>query len=128
MSDNLSDKANLANKRLAKEQVKKLLTGILRNGGDILFTAYAEKRMLERGITTPTVINVLERGKVFDGEEYFHEGFRQWRYRIETTRYRVVITFQIKNEVIVINAIDFTPHLIENVVSADNKAKKKGDR
>ena len=111
--DNLSDKANLAEKRLSKEQVRKLLTHILKSSGDISFTDYAEKRMLERGITVQTVVNVLERGKVYDGEEYHYGSYRQWRYRVETTRYRIVVTFQIKDEVLVINAIDFKGHLAE---------------
>ena len=101
----------MTDKRLAKEQVRKRIAQILNQGGEIQVTEYCERRMLERGITTSTVINVLERGKVFDGEEYIHDGFLQWRYRVETVRYRVVITFMVENEIIIINAIDFTPHL-----------------
>lgn len=123
MTDNLSNKGNLADKRLGKEQVRKLLSSLLNSGGDVQFTEYAEKRMLERGISAQTVMNVLERGKVCDGEKYVHEEADQWRYRVETIRYRVVVTFQVKNEVIVINAIDFKPHLASNVVSL-----KKGDK
>ncbi len=102
---------NLSGKRLAKEQVRKLIAHILRNGGNLRFTAYCEKRMLERGITAPTVVNVLDRGVVKDAEEYTQGGYTQWRYRIETSRYRVVITFEVSDEVIVINAIDFKSHL-----------------
>ena len=94
-------------KRMPKEQVRKLLTRILSSGGAVQFTGYCEQRMLERSITAPTVINVLERGTVRDAEEYTHEGFVQWRYRVETTRYRMVVTFEEKDEIIVINAIDF---------------------
>ncbi len=112
--------ANLSGKRLAKEQVRKLLTRILQNGGDLRFTDYCEKRTLERGITTQTIINVLDRGIVRDAEEYLHAGDVQWRYRVETKRYRVVVTFEIENEAIVVNAIDFTPHLAGGI-------KKKGD-
>ena len=99
----------LSKTRLAKEQVRKILSRILRDGGDIQFTDYCEKRMLERNITAPTIINVLERGIVFDGEEYHHADDVQWRYRVETKRYRVVVSFEVENEVIVINAIDFQP-------------------
>jgi hypothetical protein len=56
---------------------------------------------------------VLERGKVSDGEEYHHGSFRQWRYRVETNRYRIVVTSQVEDEVIVINTIDFKGHLSE---------------
>lgn len=101
----------LSGKRLAKEQVRKLLTNILHHGGDLRFTEYCEKRMLERDISVTTVINVLERGIVMDAEEYTHGEYIQWRYRVETQRYRVVVTFEIENEAIVINAIDFAPHL-----------------
>src|SRR3989344_3214202 len=100
---------------MAKGEVRKLLTHIL-NGGDIQFTEYAEKRMLERGITAQTVLNVLSRGVVKEGEEHFFEGDFQWRYRVETKRYRVVVSFEIENEVIVINAIDFTPHLVDEKI------------
>lgn len=122
LMDNLSDKDNLADKRLSKEQVRKLLTRILKGSGDIQFTSYAERRMLERGITAQTVVNVLERGKVRDGEAYHHQDYRQWRYRVETDRYRVVVTFQVSDEIIVINAIDFKVHLISSVTRL-----KKGD-
>ena len=101
----------LSNKRLAKEQVRKLLTRILHGGGNLRFTDYCEKRMLERGITAPTVVNILDRGIVKDAEEYVHGEYIQWRYRVETNRYRVVVTFEVENEVVVINTIDFTPHL-----------------
>lgn len=111
VKDKLSKSNKISEKRLGKGEVRKLLSQILNKGGDIEFTFYAEKRMQERGITAPTVINVLQRGKVFDGEEYTHEGFVQWRYRVETTRYRIVVTFQVETQVIVINAIDFKSHL-----------------
>lgn len=35
-------------KRMAKEQVRKLLTRILSGGAAVQFTEYCEKRMLER--------------------------------------------------------------------------------
>lgn len=102
---------DLAIKRMGKEQVRKLLSRILSTGGAVIFTEYCEKRMSERGITVPTAVNVLERGIVHDGEEYTHEGFDQWRYRVETARYRVVVTFEVKEFVIVVNAIDLKPEL-----------------
>lgn len=68
--DNLTGRVILTDKRLSKSQVRNLLNNILRNGGDVEFTEYCQKRMLERGITAPTVINVFERGIVQDGEEY----------------------------------------------------------
>jgi hypothetical protein len=108
--DNLTKNDNFA-KRMSKEQVKKLILHILNAGGDIRFTDYCEKRMLERGITAPTIINVLSRGIVQDGEEYLFSGDSQWRYRVETVRYRAVVAFEMADEVIVINAIDFAPHL-----------------
>ena len=107
--------------------MKKRLSRILKSGGDIQFTGYAEKRMLERGITALTVINVLERGKVFDGEEYTHAGGIQWRYRVETIRYRVVVTFQVENEAIVINAIDVTPRLTDHIAPIRGTVKKGDD-
>ena len=102
---------NLSGKRLAKEQVRKLLTRILHHGGDLRFTEYCEKRMLERGISAATVVNILDRGTVKDAEEYSHGGYSQWRYRVETNRYRVVVTFEVESSAIVINAMDFAPHL-----------------
>lgn len=121
--DNLSDKEKLSDKRMVKEQVKKLLARILSSGGEVRFTAYCEKRMLERGITSPTLINVLQRGMVKDGEEYIYEGDIQWRYRVETKRYRAVVTFEVETEVIVVNAIDFTPHLTENITEIKKGGK-----
>jgi hypothetical protein len=76
--DNLSDKDKLSDKRMAKEQVKKLLARILSNGGEIRFTEYCEKRMLERGITTPTIINVLRRGIVLDYDKKMHQVRTSW--------------------------------------------------
>lgn len=93
-------------KRRAKEQARKTLTMLLSRGGELRFTSYCEMRMKERGITTPTVINVLQRGVVCDPEEYTFSGGIHWRYRVETHHYRVVVTFESENEVVVINAID----------------------
>lgn len=123
VTDKISKSANLSDKRMAKEQVRKLITKILREGGAIRFTDYAEKRMLERGITSVTVVNVLERGLVSDGEEYVFENSTQWRYRVETTRYRVVTAFDVENEILIINAIDFRPYLSGNAIPA-----KKGNK
>lgn len=111
-------------KRMAREQVRKLLSKILQSGGDILFTDYCERRMLERGITAVTIINTLDRGMVRDAEEYTHEGAVQWRYRVETDRYRAVVTFEIETQVIVVNAIDFKIHL----ASPNNRSVKGGKK
>ena len=92
--------------RLEKGQVRKLLSEVLKSG-HIRMTDYCERRMLERGISSVMLINVLERGRVKDGEEYTFHGLSQWRYRVETQRYRAIIAFEIENEVLVINAIDF---------------------
>jgi len=121
--DNLSGKDKLSDKRMTKEQVKKLLARILSSGGEVRFTEYCEKRMLERGITSPTIINVLQRGIVQNGEEYLFGGDLQWRYRVETKRYRAVVTFEVETEIIVVNAIDFTPHFTGNIATI----KKKGE-
>ena len=50
----------MAGKRLAKEQVRKLLTRIINDGCDLRFTDYCEKRMLEQGITSGTEINAID--------------------------------------------------------------------
>jgi mRNA-degrading endonuclease RelE of RelBE toxin-antitoxin system len=114
---------NLSDKRLAKEQVRKMLTRMLHHGGDLRFTEYCEKRMLERGISALTVVNILDRGTVKDAEEYTHGGYSQWRYRVETSRYRVIVSFEIENEIIVINAIDFASYLSDT----SRITKKKGE-
>ncbi|HLD99945.1 MAG TPA: DUF4258 domain-containing protein [Bdellovibrionota bacterium] len=111
-------------KRLGREQVRKLIAKILQSGGDVRFTDYCERRMSERGITAVTIINVLERGIVREAEEHDFEGAAQWRYRVETDRYRAVVTFEIETEVIVINAIDFKIHL----TARDTASKKGGSR
>jgi hypothetical protein len=64
--DNLSDMAKLADNRMGAVEVRKLLSKILNSGGDIQFTEYCEKRMLERRISSATVVNILTRGRVRD--------------------------------------------------------------
>lgn len=91
---------------MAIGQVKRLLAEVVR-GGDVTFTAHCQIRMKERSITAVTVMNVLERGRVREGTEHFAHGMLEWRYAVETERYRVVIAFDALTSVVVITAIDF---------------------
>lgn len=108
MSDNLS-KRDKFSKRMGSGEVRQLISKILAKGGIIEFTRYCKQRMAERNITTATAYNVLERGRVRDGEKYFHKGTEHWRYQVETTRYRAVVTFEVETSVIIINMIDLPP-------------------
>jgi hypothetical protein len=92
-------------RRMTIGQVRKLLSEIV-GGGDVTFTAHCQQRMRERSITAMTVMNVLERGRVREGTEHYSNGVMQWRYAVETVRYRVVATFDAVKSVVVITAID----------------------
>ncbi len=90
---------------MAIGQVRKLLSEIVK-AGDVTFTNHCQQRMRERSITAMTVMNVLERGQVKEGTEHYANQVMQWRYAVETSRYRVVVAFDAEKSVIVVTAID----------------------
>lgn len=81
---------DLESKRLAREQARKLLSEILSSSPNFVsYSRYFKQRMHERNMTTGDIINVLHKGEVLEGE--FEK--EQWRYRVQTSKMTVVITF-----------------------------------
>ena len=88
-------------KRLDALQARKLLSRILRDReGAVTFWAHALKQMKERDLTAPDVVNTIRCGMVGEGE--LVNG--TWRYRVETDRMGVVVTFLDELEAVVVTA------------------------
>jgi hypothetical protein len=84
---------------LTPAAAKELVRGILRSGRTI-FSGHARQELLADDLTTLDVVNVLRGGVVRPGE-YEHGS---WRYRVETSRIAVVVTFRSRNELVVVTA------------------------
>jgi hypothetical protein len=92
--------------RLSAADAQERIRGIAWNSGDVIFTAHAEQRMEERGISMPDVLEVLRGGYIdevpireFDGE---------WKCKI-TMRYQtgrtigvVTVIVDDRNELIIV--------------------------
>jgi len=59
--------------------------------GSVLFSKHARDEMDNRDLTEPDIVNTLRCGRINDEAELvnFH-----WRYRIETERIAVIVTFE----------------------------------
>ena len=82
---------------LAPEAVKRLIREILKSGR-FAYSKHAKDAMLDDDLTTVDCENVLRGGVVRPGEREHGT----WRYRVETNKITVVITFRSQRELVVV--------------------------
>ena len=87
-------------KPLAPPEAKRLAITILENGTVTIDPAHATPRMSERSVTMQDIENTL-RGGVCQPAEW-SDRFAEWRYRFETSRFGVVITFEDEENALVV--------------------------
>lgn len=85
--------------RLSPDEAKQRILKIIREGV-VSFSAHAFQEMKKDRIETTDIVNVLRGGWV---EEAEWEN-REWRHRVHTQKFCVVVSFPIENEVRVITA------------------------
>lgn len=81
-------------------EARKLIQHILKNGYVTYSRPHAIERMEEREMDNSDCINILRGGKVRAGE--YENG--SWRYRVETPKMAVVITFIDGDELMIVTA------------------------
>ena len=84
---------------LAPEAAKRLIREILKSGR-FTYSRHAKEELLADDLTTVDCENVLRGGVVRAGE--LEQG--TWRYRVDTARITVVITFRSQHELVVVTA------------------------
>ena len=78
------------NPPLTAKEVKCFASEALKNGGVVYNDPHAKDRMGQRKISTVDVENVLNGGFVRDDPELSDNG-RNWRYKIRSNRFFVVV-------------------------------------
>jgi len=86
--------------KLARDQVRKLIGPILREGR-FSISKHAREQMAKRNLIDNDVINVLRCGNIHDEGE-LEKG--SWRYRVETGRMIVVVAFRSTEALVVVSA------------------------
>lgn len=81
-------------------EARKLIHQILKDGYVTYSRPHALERMVARQMDTSDCINILRGGKVREGE--YENG--SWRYRIETPKMAVVVTFIGGDELMIVTA------------------------
>ncbi len=77
--------------RLGRQQAKKTLAEVLqKNPHCISLTKHCREQMQKRNMIVGDLINVLHGGQIVCDPEFEHE---EWRYRIETEKMVIVISF-----------------------------------
>jgi hypothetical protein len=79
----------------AKQLIRQILTA-----GLFTYSRHAKDEMLSDDLTTVDCENILRGGVVRPPD--FEKG--SWRYRVETKRMAVVVTFRSRNELVVVTA------------------------
>jgi hypothetical protein len=79
----------------AKQAIRRILSA-----GLFTYSRHAMEEMLDDELTTVDCENILRRGVVRPPD--FEKG--SWRYRVETSRMAVVITFRSSKELVVVTA------------------------
>ena len=87
------------NEPLRPDAAKQLIRKILQ-AGRFTYSKHAKEEMLEDDLTTVDCENILRAGVVRPPD--FEKG--SWRYRVETSRMAVVITFRSVKELVVVTA------------------------
>ncbi|QSV46771.1 DUF4258 domain-containing protein [Geobacter benzoatilyticus] len=85
---------------LKPSEARKLIQHILKDGYVTYSRPHAIDRMKEREMDTSDCINILRGGKVSEGE--YENG--SWRYRVETPKMAVVVTFVAEDELMIVTA------------------------
>lgn len=85
---------------LKPSEARKLIQHILKDGYVTYSRPHAIDRMKEREMDTSDCINILRGGKVREGE--YENG--SWRYRVETPKMAVVVTFVAEDELMIVTA------------------------
>lgn len=85
---------------LKPSEARKLIHHILKDGYVTYSRPHAIDRMKEREMDTSDCINILRGGKVREGES--ENG--SWRYRVETPKMAVVVTFVAEDELMIVTA------------------------
>ena len=85
---------------LKPSEARKLIHHILKDGYVTYSRPHAIDRMKEREMDTSDCINILRGGKVREGE--YENG--SWRYRVETPKMAVVVTFVAEDELMIVTA------------------------
>jgi hypothetical protein len=89
---------------LTGNDARRAIRGCLKKGS-VIWTRHAKEEMKNRDLTEPDIVNTLRCGRIDEEAELvnFH-----WRYRIETERIAVIVTFEPEageiDELIVITA------------------------
>jgi hypothetical protein len=78
-------------KQLHGTQAKKLIKEILKNG-IVGFVKHAKDEMANDNLCQTDVINVLERGRIYEPADLSTRG--DWRYRVHTDQICVVVSFR----------------------------------
>lgn len=77
--------------RLNRMQARKLLSELLStNPNCFSYGSYFKRRLTERHMTMGDIINILHKGQILHDAEFEQD---QWRYRIETAKMTVIISF-----------------------------------
>ncbi len=78
--------------RLHRTQARKILAEILNKSGisRISFTRHCEEELKKDFLTTVDVFNVLKAGQIYEDPEWINDSYR---YRVETNKITVVISF-----------------------------------
>lgn len=75
---------------LTANDARKAIRECIRKGS-VVFSSHAKKKMANRDITEPDIVNTLRCGRIVDAPELVTFN---WRYRIETERIAVIVTFE----------------------------------
>lgn len=85
---------------LKPSEARRLIQQILKHGDVTYSQPHAIERLQARAMDTGDCINILRGGTVREGE--YENG--SWRYRVETPRMVVVVTFIDENELMIVTA------------------------
>jgi len=84
--------------RMGNNRVRKVLTEILKSRpNNIVITSHCKKELKNDDLIVNDLINVLHKGMIYQDPEFEHGS---WRYRVETNKITVIITFEKPQKII----------------------------
>ena len=84
---------------LTPAEARRLLSKIMRDGGQIIITGHARHEMLADQIEEIRLFEVLRYGQIYEAAEYEREA---WRYRVHRADLCVVVEFDEETAAVVI--------------------------
>lgn len=87
--------------RMSRNEARKLISALMADESCLVLTSHGRKRMEQRNVVMVDIVSVLKSSSMRINDEPEHTD-GSWRYKCETNRFKIIVSFGIDGETIYI--------------------------